>query len=61
MYKLIRFLYIFKEHLPNERRWPNEGEKLIAKDRRIYISTYPTMLNIIRDESQDLSCEQIFL
>jgi type I restriction enzyme R subunit len=45
----------FKEHLPNEPRWPNEGEKLIAKDRRIYISTYPTMLNIIRDESQHLS------
>ncbi len=45
----------FKEHLPNEPRWPNVGEKLIAKDRRIYISTYPTMLNIIRDESQLLS------
>lgn len=45
----------FKEHLPNEPRWPNEGEKLIAKDRRIYVSTYPTMLNIIRDESQHLS------
>ena len=45
----------FKEHLPNEPRWPNVGEKLIAKDRRIYISTYPTMLNIIRDETQHLS------
>ena len=45
----------FKEHLPHEPRWPNVGEKLIAKDRRIYISTYPTMLNIIRDESQPLS------
>ncbi|TLS75113.1 DEAD/DEAH box helicase [Mariprofundus erugo] len=45
----------FKEHLPNEPRWPNMGEKLIAKDRRIYISTYPTMLNIIRDEAQHLS------
>jgi type I restriction enzyme R subunit len=45
----------FKEHLPHEPRWPNEGEKLLAKDRRIYISTYPTMLNIIRDESQRLS------
>ncbi len=31
------------------------GEKLIAKDRRIYISTYPTMLNIIRDDSRPLS------
>jgi type I restriction enzyme R subunit len=48
-------LAAFKEHLPNEPRWPNVGEKLLAKDRRIYISTYPTMLNIIRDESQYLS------
>ncbi|MDH4333609.1 MAG: DEAD/DEAH box helicase family protein, partial [Desulfobulbaceae bacterium] len=45
----------FKEHLPHEPRWPNLGEKLLAKDRRIYVSTYPTMLNIIRDESQHLS------
>lgn len=45
----------FKEHLPNEPRWPNVGEKLIAKDRRIYVSTYPTMLNIIRDQTQYLS------
>jgi type I restriction enzyme R subunit len=45
----------FKEHLANEPRWPNIGEKLIAKDRRIYVATYPTMLNIIRDESQYLS------
>lgn len=48
-------LAAFKEHLPNEPRWPNVGEKLIAKDRRIYVSTYPSMLNIIRDEAQQLS------
>lgn len=48
-------LAAFKEHLPNEPRWPNMGEKLIAKDRRIYVATYPTMLNIIRDDSQQLS------
>lgn len=48
-------LAAFKEHLPNEPRWPNVGEKLFAKDRRIYVATYPTMLNIIRDESQSLS------
>lgn len=48
-------LAAFKEHLPNEPRWPNVGEKLLAKDRRVYIATYPTMLNIIRDESQNLS------
>ncbi len=48
-------LAAFKEHMPNEPRWPNVGEKLIAKDRRIYVATYPTMLNIIRDETQHLS------
>jgi type I restriction enzyme, R subunit len=48
-------LNAFKEYLPNEPRWPNIGEKLIAKDRRIYISTYPSMLNIVRDEENGLS------
>ena len=48
-------LTAFKEHLPNEPRWPKVGEKLIAKNRRIYIATYPAMLNIIRDESYRLS------
>lgn len=45
----------FKEHLPNEPRWPKQGEKSIATDRRIYISTYPTMLNIVREEKETLS------
>lgn len=48
-------LAAFKEHMPNEPRWPNVGEKLIAKDRRVYVATYLTMLNIIRDETQHLS------
>ena len=48
-------LAAFKEHLPDEPRWPKVGEKLIATNRRIYISTYPTMLNIIRDEGKSLS------
>jgi type I restriction enzyme R subunit len=48
-------LAAFKEYLPNEPRWPKVGEKLIARDRRIYVATYPTMLNIIRDESSRLS------
>jgi len=48
-------LEAFKEHLPNEPRWPKQGEKTIASDRRIYVSTYPTMLNIIRDEEISLS------
>ena len=45
----------FREHMPNEPFWPKFGEKSIAKDRRIYVSTYPSMLNIIRDEEQTLS------
>jgi len=48
-------LEAFKEHLPNEPRWPKPNEKEISFDRRIYVSTYPTMLNIIRDEKQTLS------
>lgn len=48
-------LAAFKEHLPNEPRWPKVGEKLIAKDRRIYVSTYPTMLNIVREDGNTLS------
>jgi type I restriction enzyme, R subunit len=48
-------LEAFKEHLPNEPRWPKQSEKEIATDRRIYVSTYPTMLNIIRNEEKSLS------
>lgn len=48
-------LEAFKEHLPNEPRWPKQGEKEIASDRRIYVSTYPTMLNVIRNEEKTLS------
>lgn len=48
-------LEAFKEHLPNEPRWPKQGEKEIATDRRIYVSTYPTMLNVIRNEDKTLS------
>lgn len=45
----------FKEHLPNEPTWPKRGEKSIAMDRRIYVSTYPTMLNIVKDIENSLS------
>ena len=48
-------LEAFKEHLPNEPRWPKQSEKEIATDRRIYVSTYPTMLNVIRNEEKSLS------
>ena len=44
----------FKEHLPNAPVWPKrEGyyvEKEFAIDRRVYVSTYPTILNEIEDD-----------
>lgn len=39
----------FKEHIPHEPRWPKEGERVFVKDRRLYVSTYPTMLNLIQN------------
>jgi type I restriction enzyme, R subunit len=45
----------FKEHIPDEPRWPELGEKAVATDRRIYVATYPTMLNIVRDDTSPLS------
>lgn len=45
----------FKEHLPNEPRWPQYKETEFVTDRRIYVSTYPTMLNVIRNEKNNLS------
>lgn len=45
----------YKEYMPNEPYWPKFGESTISTDRRLYISTYPTMLNVIRDEEQTLS------
>ncbi len=39
----------FKEHMPSEPRWPEQGDRVFYKDRRIYISTYPTMLNIMQN------------
>ena len=45
----------FKEFIPDEPRWPELGEKSIATDRRIYVATYPTMLNIVRDGENPLS------
>lgn len=45
----------FKDYLPDEPRWPKLAEKLFAKDRRIYVATYPTMLNVIRDSDNQLS------
>ncbi len=48
-------LEAFRDYLPDEPRWPRTGEKTISTDRRIYVATYPTMLNIIRNGHNGLS------
>ncbi|MEK6564074.1 MAG: DEAD/DEAH box helicase family protein [Candidatus Omnitrophota bacterium] len=45
----------FKEHLPNAPIWPKEGEKEFVLDRRVYVMTYPTMLNLIQQENCPLT------
>ncbi len=45
----------FKEYLPNAPIWPKQGEKEFVTDRRVYVSTYPTMLNIIEQENCPLT------
>lgn len=40
-------LAAFKENLPSSPRWPDQGEKVFDRNRRIYVTTYPTMLNLI--------------
>jgi type I restriction enzyme R subunit len=45
----------FKEHLPNAPLWPKQGEKEFATDRRVYVTTYPTMLNIIQQDNCPLT------
>lgn len=45
----------FKEFLPNAPVWPKVGEHEIKTDRRVYVATYPTMLNIIEDKDCKLS------
>lgn len=40
-------LQAFEELLPSEPRWPRQGDGGFERDRRIYVTTYPTMLNLI--------------
>ena len=37
----------FKEHLPSEPRWPARDGEPFDLNRRVYVTTYPTMLNLI--------------
>lgn len=41
----------FKDNAPQYTVWPQTGETKIVTDRRVYVSTYPTMLNIIEEEN----------
>jgi type I restriction enzyme, R subunit len=45
----------FKDNAPQYSVWPQTGESKIATDRRVYVSTYPTMLNIVENEKEGLS------
>lgn len=45
----------FKDYLPNAPIWPKKGEREFSTDRRVYVSTYPTMLNIIENEEKYIS------
>ena len=49
----------FKEHLPNAPVWPkregNSVESEFATDRRVYVSTYPTILNEIEGDNSKFS------
>lgn len=37
----------FREFLPDEPRWPVNDETDFARDRRVYVATYPTILNLM--------------
>jgi type I restriction enzyme R subunit len=41
-------LEVFEELIPSEPRWPNRGEAAFSRNRRLYVATYPTMLNLIQ-------------
>lgn len=38
----------FKEHIPAEPVYPKDGDTGLPRDRRIYVETYPTMLNLLQ-------------
>jgi type I restriction enzyme R subunit len=45
----------FREYLPNAPLWPQRNETKFVTNRRVYVTTYQTMLNIIDDEGYGLS------
>lgn len=42
-------LAAFKEFMPSEPVWPQDGERGFVRERRIYVTTYPTVLNLIQN------------
>ena len=42
-------LEAFEEHIPAAPQWPHTGEKGFNRTRQIYVTTYPTMLNLIEN------------
>lgn len=45
---LDQALEAFKEHIPAEPVYPKDGDKGLPRGRRIYVETYPTMLNLLQ-------------
>jgi len=45
----------FKEHISSEPRWPETGDVGLPPNRRIYVTTYPTMLNLIEKGTEAAS------
>ncbi|MBU1087543.1 MAG: DEAD/DEAH box helicase family protein, partial [Candidatus Omnitrophica bacterium] len=45
----------FKEFTPGLPLWPEQCETSFSLDRRVYVSTYPTILNIIEKDDCELS------
>jgi type I restriction enzyme R subunit len=50
----------FEDYMPTEPRWPEENEKAFMKDRRIYVTTYQTMLNLIENSTRQATCVSPF-
>jgi len=45
----------FKDYLPDSPTWPQKDEYEFTSDRRIYVATYPTILNIIEKKEPYVS------
>ncbi|MBI4125695.1 MAG: DEAD/DEAH box helicase family protein, partial [Deltaproteobacteria bacterium] len=43
-------LNTFKDFMPSEPRWPTMEDRNFVKNRRIYVTTYPSMLNLIQSD-----------